>query len=342
MLEVSIIIPIYNGIAYIDRCIDSIQASGLSADKYEIIAVDDNSTDGSLARLQELESKIENFRAFHRRKAGPGGARNLGLNYARGRYVMFVDVDDTIDGAAFVRFVNNLLPLYSQHIIGLDCVKVDASGVETPCFTVVPPYCREMSGPDYMARYPLVGVLWAYLFNRSFLLASNVRLLEKCVLEDEDFVTRVFSRAETVTFLPVQYYKYYYENKSGLSNIPDEEHQQRLMRDRLTVITGLKRMREAMCDPDLEEGLDRKLCDLTIDTLRILVSKPYDEEQIRLALDTLKSERLYPLPANDYGKAYTRLRRATDTPEKVLRWRARRDSALWRYIARRFLHWRIV
>ena len=79
MLEVSIIIPVYNGISYIDRCLEAIVSSGAPADKYEIIAVDDNSTDASLVKLQEWESKTENMRVYHRRKAGPGGARNLGL-----------------------------------------------------------------------------------------------------------------------------------------------------------------------------------------------------------------------------------------------------------------------
>ena len=56
MLEVSIIIPVYNGISYIDRCLEAIVSSGAPADKYEIIAVDDNSTDASLVKLQEWES----------------------------------------------------------------------------------------------------------------------------------------------------------------------------------------------------------------------------------------------------------------------------------------------
>lgn len=342
MLEVSIIIPVYNAVAYIGRCIDSIVQSGLPDDKYEIIAVDDNSTDNSLAELQALEAKIPNLHVYHRRKAGPGGARNLGINYAHGRYIMFVDADDRIHSAAFARFVQELLPLYRHQIIGLDCIKVDAQGVESPYYPAVQPYCRDMSGADYMARYPLAGVLWAYLFNRSFLLASNVRLLEKCVLEDEDFVTRVFSRADTVTFLPVQLYYYYFQNKSGLSNIPDPDHQKRLMHDRLTVITGLKRMREAICDPQLETGLDRKLYDLTVDTLRILIVKPYDEEQVKNALDTLAKENLYPLPKADYGAFCCRLSRATDTLPKLLAWRRRRKSRLWRFIAARRLHLRLA
>ena len=343
MLEVSIIIPVYNGMPYISRCIDSIVKSGLASDKYEIIAVDDNSTDGSLAALQALEAKIENLHVYHRRKAGPGGARNLGLNYAHGRYIMFVDVDDRINSQAFAQFVGELLPLYKHQIIGLDCLKVDEQGVETPYYTAaVQPYCRDMSGVDYMERYPLAGVLWAYLFNRSFLLAANVRLLEKCVLEDEDFVTRVFGRAETVTFLPVQLYYYYYQNKSGLSNIPDAEHQKHLMNDRLTVITGLKRMREAVCDPQLETGLERKLYDLTVDTLRILIVKPYDEAQVRASLETLTKEGLYPLPASGGVHICSRLSHATDTPEKLLRWRKRKEKKLWRYAAQRWLHLRLV
>ncbi len=341
MLEVSIIIPVYNGISYIDRCLEAIVSSGAPADKYEIIAVDDNSTDASLVKLQEWESKTENMRVYHRRKAGPGGARNLGLNYAKGRYIMFVDVDDRINPSAFARLITRLIGLYSHQVIGFDCLKVDASDREVPFQQFVLPYCRDISGPDYMARYPLCGVLWSYLFNRSFLLKLNVRFLEKCVLEDEDFVTRVFGRADSVTFLPVQLYYYYAENKSGLSNIPDPEHQARLMHDRLAVITGLKRMREAICDPQLEEGLDRKLCDLSVDTIRILINKPYDEKQIAEALDALSGLGLYPLPRGEYGSAYMRLRVATDTPRKVMTWKQRRSSAMWRRWACHFLHLRL-
>lgn len=118
MLEVSIIIPVYNGISYIDRCLEAIVSSGAPADKYEIIAVDDNSTDASLVKLQEWESKTENMRVYHRRKAGPGGARNLGLNYAKGRYIMFVDVDDRINPSAFARLITRLIGLYSLRLSG--------------------------------------------------------------------------------------------------------------------------------------------------------------------------------------------------------------------------------
>ncbi|MCD7710187.1 MAG: glycosyltransferase [Porphyromonadaceae bacterium] len=341
MLEVSIIIPVYNGISYIDKCLDAIVASGAPTDKYEIIAVDDNSTDGSLEKLQALEANIGNMRVYHRRKAGPGGARNLGLNYAKGRYIMFVDVDDRVNSREFAQLVNVLIGLYDHQIIGFDCVKVDAQGTETPFHEFVLPYCREMTGTDYMGRYPLMGVLWGYLFNRSFLLKLNVRFLEKSVLEDEDFVTRVFSRAESVTFLPIQLYYYYAENKSGLSNIPEIEHQSRLMRDRLSVITGLKRMREAVCDPQLEAGLDRKLCDLSVDTIRILINKPYEKEQMAEALENLSKQGLYPLPQGDYGKYYSRLRRATSTLRKIVRWKRRRSGVIWRYWAWHFLHLRL-
>lgn len=342
MLEVSIIIPVYNGEAYIDRCLESIVSSQAPAEKYEIIAVDDNSTDASLEKLQAWGEKVGNMRVYHRRKAGPGGARNLGLNYAKGRYIMFVDIDDRVDSDSFARLIKNLVELYTHQIIGFDCIRVDGKGEETPYQNFVLPYCRDLSGADYMARYPLCGVLWSYLFNRSFLLKLNVRFLEKCVIEDEDFVTRVFARADMVTFLPVRLYYYYADNKSGLSNIPDAEHQKHLMNDRLAVITGLKRMREAMCDPQLEEGLDRKLCDLAVDTIRILINKPYSEEQITTALATLSNLSLYPIPQGNYGIAYSRLRRATSTPRKVLRWKQRRTSSLWRWWAGRFLHLRLA
>ena len=91
MLEISIIIPVYNAESYIERCLQSIISSSVPEGSYEIIAVDDSSSDRSLELLQKMEGQIPQLHVYHRRKAGPGGARNLGMNYAKGRYIMFVE-----------------------------------------------------------------------------------------------------------------------------------------------------------------------------------------------------------------------------------------------------------
>jgi glycosyltransferase involved in cell wall biosynthesis len=93
---VSVIIPAHNSAEFLDRCIESILNQ--SEKNFEIIAVDDQSTDSTLELLKNFESREPNFRVFqtpHHSMAG--GARNLGMSHRTGKYVSFIDSDDWID-----------------------------------------------------------------------------------------------------------------------------------------------------------------------------------------------------------------------------------------------------
>lgn len=92
---ISIIIPVYNSEKTINRCVESVVASlALCTDDYEIICVDDGSTDGSLSMLKELASQNESIKVIHQDNAGAASARNRGLDMAQGEYIAFNDSDD--------------------------------------------------------------------------------------------------------------------------------------------------------------------------------------------------------------------------------------------------------
>ncbi len=92
---VSVIIPVYNAERFLPRCIDSVL--GQTCRGLEVILVDDGSDDGSAAACDHYAKIDGRVQACHQRNSGPSSARNLGLDHARGRYVMFVDADDFID-----------------------------------------------------------------------------------------------------------------------------------------------------------------------------------------------------------------------------------------------------
>lgn len=94
MIGVSVIIPVYNVERYIEECIESVLAN--SYKDYEIICIDDGSTDNSLALVQELAKKHECIRVFSQKNAGQSAARNKALDIAQGKYVYFLDSDDKI------------------------------------------------------------------------------------------------------------------------------------------------------------------------------------------------------------------------------------------------------
>jgi poly(ribitol-phosphate) beta-N-acetylglucosaminyltransferase len=96
-LVVSVIVPVYNVELYLGQCLDAIFGQTMSKNEYEVLAVNDGSTDGSLAILQSYASANQNLRVFTIPNSGSAGEpRNVGLLHARGRYVFFVDADDLI------------------------------------------------------------------------------------------------------------------------------------------------------------------------------------------------------------------------------------------------------
>ncbi len=92
MIQVSVILPVYNVDAYLRQCLDSIVHQTLS--EIEIICVDDGSLDDSPRILSEYASKDRRIQIITQKNAGPGAARNTGLERANGEYVIFLDSDD--------------------------------------------------------------------------------------------------------------------------------------------------------------------------------------------------------------------------------------------------------
>ncbi|MGW8485258.1 glycosyltransferase family 2 protein [Streptomyces sp. NPDC055886] len=105
--DVSVIIGVYEAMPYLVRCLESVQAQTIGADRMEIVAVDDGSTDGSGEYLKEFAARTDiPMRVVSQENSGgPSGPRNVGLGMARGRYVFFLDADDHFGDEALERLV---------------------------------------------------------------------------------------------------------------------------------------------------------------------------------------------------------------------------------------------
>lgn len=98
-IKVSVIVPVYNTIEYLDKCITSLLNQTLK--EKEIILVDDGSTDGSGKLLEEYAEKYPEIKVIHTENGGQGRARNIGIASAKGKYLMFCDSDDYLGEEAF-------------------------------------------------------------------------------------------------------------------------------------------------------------------------------------------------------------------------------------------------
>jgi len=97
---ISFVIPAYNAAPYLSACLDSIYSLALDLRLYEVVAIDDGSTDDTARILAEYAGKHENMHCFYQKNQGQSVARNLGIEKATGDYLYFVDADDTLSDAA--------------------------------------------------------------------------------------------------------------------------------------------------------------------------------------------------------------------------------------------------
>ncbi len=103
-IRVSVIVPVYNTEKYLKRCLDSLV--GQTLQELEILLVDDGSTDGSVAIMEQYGREYpDRVKVIHKENGGQATARNLGIRESRGAYIGFVDSDDYVDTAMFETMV---------------------------------------------------------------------------------------------------------------------------------------------------------------------------------------------------------------------------------------------
>lgn len=215
----SIIVPVYNVEAFLPDCLDSLLDQGIPEEAYEIICVNDGSTDGSGDVLERYAAEHESIRVFSQPNGGVSAARNLGLSMAEGEYVWFVDSDDIIRSG----FLTQLLPDIDEEdsvLFGFE--RVD-EGTKAPC--TEPSDYRYLRGERDLnklrspneTRHIRVGVgqnAWTWIVRRSMLEEYGIRMeTQLIVAEDTFFSAMVQLRAKRISTADTV--GYYYRMRSG-------------------------------------------------------------------------------------------------------------------------------
>ena len=224
-VKISVIIPVYNAADFLPRAVGSILMQEF--DDFEVILVNDGSTDGSASVCDELADNDMRVRVIHKENGGVSSARNAGLDSARGEFVMFVDADDAIhDGS--------LENMYSKN-----CDFVLA-GFEK----VVDQRVEEIYRPSQSASYNGVEAICTFfdrvlpakntyilnsacfkLFRRSILVANGIRFVEGLSFaEDKIFVMSFLQHVERVRTVSAVVYSYFLRGGSLSSDMKSESH----------------------------------------------------------------------------------------------------------------------
>ena len=239
-MRFSVIIPVYNVEKYIRRCMDTVM--GQTFDDYEVIVVDDESPDNSIAIVQEyVDTYPGKIQVIHQKNTRQGGARNRGVQSAQGEYILFIDSDDYVS-LDMLKTVDARLRENPCDILVFRHVAVTESGklLEEGGFADLKPgiYCPKTD--KEILLLPNGPVNKAY--RRTFYVDSKVQFPEKVLYEDG--VTRLlYAKANSIVLCEDCLYYYVQSSNSSIRQKASEK-----MLDILTVT-------DLVCRQFREEGL---------------------------------------------------------------------------------------
>lgn len=209
MMKISFIIPAYNASKTIVDCLDSIYNNVmLNDDDFEIIVIDDCSTDNTIKIVQKYILSHNNIRLICQPKNNrQGAARNRGLIDAKGEYVMLVDSDDIVLSG----IINALNFALLNKIDILHCGVEIQRGNSSYGLVSLAPKNTVINGYDFCEEYHTIETCqapWAYLYRNEFLKRVKIKFEEGRRLEDTDWVEKHLSMAEMIASVDDVIYLY--------------------------------------------------------------------------------------------------------------------------------------
>ncbi len=203
MILLTVVIPLYNNVLFLKECVDSLYRQGIDENEFEVIIVDDGSTDGGGAIADSIASEHYNIKVLHQANQGTGMARNAGMNVARGKYIHFVDADDFVLDGSYRHIIDNLMP-HDTDIIAIDMVKDGAFGESMVAGTI--DYVGNIRG--YIEKNYMKVMVWIKLFKRSFIEDNGLKFPAISYGEDTAFTWDALRHDATLLVSSDKIYSY--------------------------------------------------------------------------------------------------------------------------------------
>lgn len=204
---ISIIVPIYKAEKYIRKCIESILM--LQYKDWELLLIDDGSPDDSGRICDEYANNDNRIRVFHKLNGGVSSARNMGLDEARGEWIMFVDADDSISPETIIEC--------SQFFNDFDIIRFEATDSygKTMCLPNTKP---ELYLEQILGRHSFLAV-WGGLYKKELFELYSIRFNTGLKYgEDWEVLIKLISKTNKTKLLHKQFYNYNNQNENSFLN----------------------------------------------------------------------------------------------------------------------------
>lgn len=208
---ISIIVPVYNGDKYLSRCVDSILNQTFQ--DWELLLVDDGSTDKSGEICDEYATKDDRIRGLHKSNGGVSSARNYGIRNSRGKWLTFIDIDDYVQDSFLEILIKEANPV---DMVVSGAYYINDRKAFLPPNRLFNIYDDLLFLDEQLCSIYLM-TCWAKLFKRNFIINEGIYFDSSLRIgEDTDFVLRYLKQIRSIKFVHIAFYNYNDEEKNKL------------------------------------------------------------------------------------------------------------------------------
>lgn len=214
--DVTVVIPVYNTEKFVEECVNSLIIQKMDFSKIEILLINDGSSDNSAKICEKLADKYKNIFYVYKENSGVSDTRNVGINMARGKYIMLLDSDDYLGKNT----IKNLVSFFDKHYNEVDLVTYPIYWDRNGKISLHNRYSKKKydkgTGIYFLDEYPYlnqstVNIIFKNEFENNLLYDTSMKLSE-----DQNFNTSLLMRKNKIGFVKSGEY-FYRRHGSGVS-----------------------------------------------------------------------------------------------------------------------------
>lgn len=289
-MRLSIIIPVYNVEKYILMCLRSVLENNLREEDFEIIVVDDESPDGSIAIVREVTAGFPNIRIISQQNTGISGARNTGIRHAQGRFIMFIDSDDWIKPDSLLN-LGRLCEDSELDILEFGIEKRYNDGSVGGTFSAST-NGNVLNGTDYYKQIRYVNSVFNKIYRREFVEHHQLFFAEKIYVEDFELNTRAFLAAKRVMAIPDLVYQYR-QSDNSITRTTDTGKKKKMIDDHVVVLQKTDALYREETDSEKKAFLGERMSFLVVSIFYLMLKNQYSFDEMKEMRKELTRQGIY-------------------------------------------------
>ncbi|WP_296311594.1 glycosyltransferase family 2 protein [Winogradskyella sp. UBA3174] len=229
-MRLSIVIPVYNAAIFLSLCLESLLNQDIDSKDYEILVIDDGSSDNSLSIANSFSDRYDHINVHSKLNGGVGSARNKGLALAKGAYIYFIDPDDYLAkdvlNTILKKAEDNKLDVLTFRSLPTKDSSLFHSNPNKIGLQLSP----ILNGEDYIANNNYQNEVWWYIIKRTFFLESKITFIEERWMEDAILTAKLFLKANAIANFPMSIHRHVIVEGSAMTS-KEPSHYIRVIND---------------------------------------------------------------------------------------------------------------